>query len=56
MRIIATHPGVTVEEIKNNASFEIEVAPKVEKTEAPTPKELEILHKEIDPMGIVLKK
>jgi acyl CoA:acetate/3-ketoacid CoA transferase beta subunit len=56
MRIIATHPGVTVEEIQANASFEIEVAPKLETTEAPTPKELEILHKEIDPMGIVLKK
>jgi acyl CoA:acetate/3-ketoacid CoA transferase beta subunit len=56
MRIIATHPGVTVEEIKANASFEIEVAPKLETTEAPTPKELEILHKEIDPAGIVLRK
>jgi acyl CoA:acetate/3-ketoacid CoA transferase beta subunit len=56
MRLIALHPGVTVEDVEANTSFEIEVAPKLEKTEPPTKKEIEILHKEIDPAGIVLGK
>lgn len=56
MRLIALHPGVTVEEVEENTSFEIEAAPKLEKTEPPTKKEIEILHKEIDPAGIVLGK
>jgi len=56
MRLIALHPGVTVEDVEANTSFEIEVAPKLEKTEPPTTKEIEILHKEIDPAGIVLRK
>ena len=56
MRLIATHPGITVEEVQANASFKIEVAPKIETTEPPTPEELGILHEKIDPMGIVLRK
>lgn len=56
MRLIALHPGVTVEDVEANTSFEIEVAPKLGRTEPPTAREIEILHKEIDPAGIVLKK
>lgn len=56
MRVIATHPGVTVEDVQAQASFQLEVASNVTTTEPPTKKELEILHNEIDPAGIVLKK
>jgi glutaconate CoA-transferase subunit B len=56
MRLIAMHPGVTVADVEAATSFEIEVAPKLETTTPPTAKEIEILHKEIDPAGIVLKK
>lgn len=56
MRLIALHPGVTVEEVEANTSFPIEVAPKLGTTTPPTAHEIEILHKEIDPEGIVLKK
>jgi glutaconate CoA-transferase subunit B len=56
MRVVSLHPGVTVDEIRNNASFKIEVAPELGTTDPPTPEELRILHDEIDPMGIVLKK
>ena len=56
MRLIALHPGVTVADVEENTSFEIEVAPKLETTSPPTPRELEILYNEIDPAGIVLRK
>ena len=56
MRLIALHPGVTVADVEAATSFEIEVAPKLDTTAPPTAKEIEILHKEIDPAGIVLKK
>ena len=56
MRLIAMHPGVTVADVEAATSFEIEVAPKLETTTPPTAKEIEILHREIDPLGIVLKK
>jgi len=56
MRLIAMHPGVTVADVEAATSFEIEVAPKIETTTPPTAKEIEILHSEIDPLGIVLKK
>jgi glutaconate CoA-transferase subunit B len=56
MRLIAMHPGVTVADVEAATSFEIEVAPTVETTVPPTAREIEILHKEIDPAGIVLKK
>jgi glutaconate CoA-transferase subunit B len=56
MRLIAMHPGVRVEDVEANTSFEIEVAPKLEVTTPPTAREIEILHRDIDPAGIVLKK
>jgi glutaconate CoA-transferase, subunit B len=56
MRLIAMHPGVTVADVEAATSFEIEVAPSIETTAPPTAKEIEILHREIDPLGIVLKK
>ncbi len=56
MRLIALHPGVTVADVEAATSFEIEVAPPLDTTLPPTAKEIEILHREIDPAGIVLKK
>ncbi len=56
MRLIALHPGVKVEDVQAQMSFQLDVAPKITTTEPPTKKELEILHKEIDPAGIVLPK
>ncbi len=56
MRLIAMHPGVTVADVEAATSFEIDVAPSIETTAPPTAKEIEILHREIDPLGIVLKK
>jgi len=55
MKLLAVHPGVTVEDIKANSSFEIIIPEKVETTEPPTEEELRILH-EIDPTGMAIGK
>ncbi len=54
MRIIATHPGVTVEQVQENTGFPLLVADNVEQTPAPTDKELDMLRSQVDPMGYVI--
>ena len=54
MRLIAVHPGVSVGAVREASSFPVEVADEVGGTAPPTPEELEILHHDIDPAGIVL--
>jgi glutaconate CoA-transferase, subunit B len=56
MRLIALHPGVKIEDVQAQASFQIDVASKLTTTKPPTKQELHILHYEIDPAGIVLRK
>jgi glutaconate CoA-transferase, subunit B len=48
MRIDALHPGVTLEQVRENTGFELLQADRVEITEPPTADELEIL-RSIDP-------
>jgi len=55
MKLISVHPGVTVEEIKANTGFDLIIPETVTETQLPSEKELEILRKEIDPAGIVLR-
>ncbi len=55
MKLLAVHPGVTIEDIKANSSFEIIIPEKVETTQPPTEEELRILH-EIDPTGMTIGK
>ena len=54
MRLLAVHPGVTVEDIQANSSFAIPVAEPLETSLAPTPDERRIL-REIDPTGLLIK-
>jgi len=56
MRLIALHPGVNEKDIDENSSFEIIKAPNIGISPPPTAEELEILHRDIDPAGIVLRK
>ncbi len=56
MYLISLHRGVNLEDAKANSSFAFEVSDKLEVTEPPTEKEVRILHEEIDPVGIVLRK
>ena len=55
MKLVSIHPGVTIDQIKENSGFEIVIPDHVQTTMLPSKKELEIL-KKIDPVGIVLGK
>jgi glutaconate CoA-transferase, subunit B len=55
IKLISMHPGVTVEQIKENSGMEIIIPEYVETSVEPTEEEIRILH-EIDPAGIVIKR
>ncbi len=54
LQVTALHPGVELEEVRNNTGWEIKVALTITRTAEPTPEELRILHEELDPTGIYL--
>ena len=56
MMLSSTHPGVSVEQVKACTGFDLLVPKKVTVTAPPTARELLILRKDIDPVGIVLKR
>ena len=49
MRLIATNPGVTVEEVIANTGFEMVISDNVGVNEPPSAEELRLLREEIDP-------
>ncbi|WXG41827.1 MAG: CoA-transferase [Candidatus Freyarchaeum deiterrae] len=55
MRLISIHPGVTLEQIKENCGFELLIADDLETTPVPTREEVRILH-ELDPQGVSIGK
>jgi glutaconate CoA-transferase subunit B len=55
MKLISIHPGITIDQIKNNSSFDIIIPEKILVTKPPTKNELKIL-KDIDPAGMVIGK
>ena len=52
MRLVAHHPGVTVDKIRAKTGFPLEIAPDLYETKAPTIEQVRLLRKEIDPLGI----
>lgn len=56
MYLESCHPGVTVEKIKENVSWDLKVAPHVRRTKPPTRTELRVLRTRCDPEGIFLGK
>lgn len=56
MKLLSVHPGVTVEQVKDNTGFDLIIPDKVTVTKPPTKKELKILRTEIDPAGMVIGK
>ena len=56
LKLLSLHPGITLDEVKENSSFEIIIPDKVETSPGPTEEHLRILREEIDPAGIVLGK
>ncbi len=49
MRLLATNPGVTVEQVIENTGFELIIPEHVGQNEPPTEEELRILREEVDP-------
>ncbi|MGW6471568.1 CoA-transferase subunit beta [Streptomyces nigra] len=49
MRLVAVHPGVTVEQVREATSFELAMADQVAVTRAPTPAELRLIREVLDP-------
>ena len=52
MRLISFHPGVTIKHIQMKTGFELIIPHNVHETPPPTKEELQLLRKEIDPLGI----
>ena len=48
MKLLATHPGVTVEQVVAETGFELIIPPDVGRNEAPSEEELHILRNEVD--------
>jgi len=55
LKLLAMHPGVTVEEIQENSGFEILIPDHVKTTKPPTAEERRLL-REIDPTGMAIGK
>ncbi len=53
MRLLATHPGVTVDDIQANSGFELIIPDDVGTTELP-PRQVRRILREIDPTGMVI--
>jgi len=54
MRLLATHPGVTAEQVIENTGFELLLADEIGHNEPPTAEELRLLREEIDPEGFYI--
>jgi glutaconate CoA-transferase subunit B len=52
MRLTHLHPGVELSRVKAKTGFELDTATDLEESDPPSSLELEILRKEIDPLGI----
>jgi glutaconate CoA-transferase subunit B len=53
LKLLALHPGVTIDEVRENSSFEIAIPEHVDTTSPPTAEERRLL-REIDPTGMAI--
>ena len=51
VRVISLHPGVTLDEVRTNTGFELEVIDALSETPAPTHEQLDVLHR-LDPHNL----
>jgi acyl CoA:acetate/3-ketoacid CoA transferase beta subunit len=52
MRLVSTHPGVSVEEVVEATGFGLAMPERVEVSREPTPEELRLIREVIDPRGL----
>jgi acyl CoA:acetate/3-ketoacid CoA transferase beta subunit len=51
MKLVSLHPGVTIEEVKENTQFDLIIPPHIPTTETPTQKEQDLIRNTIDTSG-----
>ncbi len=56
MRLRSLHPGVSVDEVVANTSFELSIPSQVPQTRTPTDEELRLIREKIDPKGFLNKE
>jgi glutaconate CoA-transferase subunit B len=52
MQLVATHPGVSVEQVRAEVGWSLRVAPEVTTTPPPSEEELRMMRVELDPEGL----
>jgi len=56
MRLESLHPGVSVDKVRENTGFALEIPEKVALTPEPTAEALKVLREQVDPQGLVIGK
>lgn len=56
MKLVSLHSGVTVEEVKKNTGFEVDIPADLKTTPVPSPEELRLLREVIDPQHVYIGK
>ena len=56
MQVLSLHPGVTLEQVQENTSFDLPAAKDLAETEPPRVEELRILRQEVDPRGYLIRR
>jgi len=51
MELATLHPGVTLDEVRENAAWDVRMAQDLAETAAPTEEELHLIREELDPDG-----
>lgn len=52
MRLISLHPGISLSRVRARTGFDLVIPHRVPQTEPPSDHELELLRREIDPLGV----
>ncbi|MBU4384144.1 MAG: 3-oxoacid CoA-transferase, partial [Proteobacteria bacterium] len=56
MRLESLHPGVSVDKVRENTGFALEIPEKVALTPEPTAEALRVLREQVDPQRLVIGK
>jgi acyl CoA:acetate/3-ketoacid CoA transferase beta subunit len=51
MEVLTIHPGVSIDELNENTSFELKITQNISETKPPTSNELKLIKEKIDPLG-----
>lgn len=54
MMLLSLHPGKTIQDVKDNAEFEVLIPDSYETTMEPTEEELRILREKVDPLKLII--